>query len=83
MDHYAFADGAEKHRFIDLTIRFREGQSSAVKQKAVEEIFDSVSTFMEPVSTHFSVALLAEIPDIQADMAPKYSTIRHKLREYK
>ena len=57
VDHYAFADEAEKHRFIDLTIRFREGQISDVIQKAAKEIFDIVRTFMEPVSTHFSVAL--------------------------
>ena len=49
VDHYAIAGGDEKHGFIDLTIRFRQGRSSAVKQKAVEEIFDNMRTFMEPV----------------------------------
>ena len=83
VDHYAIADGDEKHGFIDLTIRLREGRSSAVKQKAVEEIFVNVRNFMEPVLAHASVALSAEIRDIQADMAPKYSTIRHNLRDYK
>ena len=79
VDHYEIADGDEKHGFIDLTIRLREGRSSAVKQKAVEEIFVSMRTFMESVLAHASVALSAEIRDIQADMAPKYSTIRHNL----
>ena len=82
VDYYAIADGDEKHGFIDLTIRLREGRSSAVKQKAVEEIFGSLRTFMEPVLIHASVALSAEIRDIQADMAPKYGTIRHNLRDY-
>ncbi len=82
VDHHAIADGDEKHGFIDLTIRLREGRSSAVKQKAVEEIFGSMRTFMEPVLTHASVALSAEIRDIQADMAPKYGTIRQNLRDY-
>ena len=82
VDHYAIADGDEKHGFIDLTIRLREGRSSAEKQKAVEGIFDIMHTFMEPVLTHASVALSAEIRDIQADMAPKYGTLRHNLRDY-
>ena len=65
VDHYAIADGNEKHGFIDLTICLREGRSSAVKQKAVEEIFDIMRAFMEPVLTHAPVALLAEIRDIR------------------
>ena len=39
LDYYAIADRDEKHGFIDLTIRLREGRSSAVKQKPFEEIF--------------------------------------------
>ena len=46
VDHFAIADGDEKHGFIDLTIRLRDGWSSAVKQKAVKEIFDCMCTFM-------------------------------------
>ena len=82
VDHYAIAGGDEKHGFIDRTIRVREGRISAEKQKAVEKIVDIMRTFMEPVLAHASVALSAEIRDIQADMAPKYGTIRHNLRDY-
>ena len=60
VDYYAIADGHEKHDFIDLTVRLREGRSSAVKQKAVKEIFDCMRTFMEPVLTHASVALSSD-----------------------
>ena len=60
VDHYAIADGHEKHDFIDLTVRLRKGRSSAVKQKAVEEMFDCMRTFMEPVLTHASVALSSD-----------------------
>ena len=79
VDHYAIADGNAKHGFIDLSIRLREGRSEAAKKDAVEKIFDCLRAFMEPVLTTSSVALSAEICDIAAEMAPKYSTIRQHL----
>ena len=80
VDLYAIADGDEKHGFINLTIRLREGLSSASKQDAVEEIFDCIITFMEPVLAHASVTLSAEIRDIQADVALKYSSTRQHIK---
>ena len=80
VDHYAIADGDEKHGFIDLTIRLCKGRSNAAKHDTIEEIFGYMRIFMEPVLAHTAVALSAEIRDIRADMAPKYSTIRQHLK---
>ena len=49
VDHYAIAGGDEKHGFIDLTIRLRQGRSSALILKDVEEIFLNMRSFMERV----------------------------------
>ncbi len=79
VDHYSIADGNEKHGFIDLSIRLREGRSEKAKRDAVEKIFETMCGFMEPVLEKASVALSAEIRDINTNLAPKSGNIRHHM----
>ena len=79
VDHYSIADGDEKHGFIDLSIRLREGRSEKAKRDAVEKIFEKMCSFMAPVLQNSSVALSAEIRDINANMSPKYGNIRQNM----
>ena len=79
VDHYAIADGNAKHGFIDLSIRLREGRSQDVKSDSITRIFATLKSFMsDALSTH-SIALSAEIRDIDASLSPKLGTTRDHL----
>ena len=79
VDHYSIADGDNKHGFVDLSIRLREGRTEEAKRDAVEKIFKTLCTFMEPVLIKSSIALSAEIRDIDAGLSPKYGNIRYNM----
>ena len=82
VDHYSIADGDGKHGFVDLSIRLREGRTEEAKRYAVEKIFETLCRFMEPVLLQGSVALSAEIRDIDAGLSPKYGNIRCNMVGY-
>lgn len=79
VDHYAIADGDPKHGYIDLSIRLREGRDGDVKRDAVTRIFEAMRDFLEDAMATHSIALSAEIRDIDADLSPKTGTIRDHL----
>ncbi|MFK7876859.1 MAG: 5-carboxymethyl-2-hydroxymuconate isomerase [Paracoccaceae bacterium] len=79
MEHVAIADGQSKHGFIDLSVRLRAGRSEQVKQDAITQIFGALKDFMAPAMQTKSIALSAEIRDIDAQLSPKYGTIRDHL----
>lgn len=81
VDYYAIADGNPKHGFIDLSIRLREGRADDLKREAVQRIFDAMSAFVAPVMEHHSIALSAEMRDIDAALSPKSGTIRDHLED--
>lgn len=81
VDHYAIADGAPTHGFIDLSIRLREGRSAQVKHDAVTQVFDALKAFVAPALATRSIALSAEMRDIDAALSPKYGTIRDHLKD--
>ncbi len=74
VDHVAMADGNPKHGFIDLSVRLREGRDPAVKQDAIEQIFATLKDLMTPAMATHSIALSAEMRDINADLSPKFGT---------
>jgi len=81
VDHYAIADGNPKHGFIDLVVRIREGRTDDVKQDAIQRIFDVTKAFLMPAMSTHSIALSAELRDIDADLSPKFGTIRDYLED--
>ncbi|WP_120632759.1 5-carboxymethyl-2-hydroxymuconate Delta-isomerase [Ruegeria sp. EL01] len=76
VDHFAIADGDPKHGFIDLSIRIREGRPDAVKQDAVDQVFEALRAFLAPAMADHSIALSAELRDINAALSPKFGNIR-------
>lgn len=76
VDHVAMADGNAKHGFIDLSVRLREGRPYDVKQDAIARIFATLKEFMAPVMETRSVALSAEMRDIDAALSPKFGNVR-------
>jgi 5-carboxymethyl-2-hydroxymuconate isomerase len=79
VDHVAMADGNPKHGFIDLSIRLREGRAQDVKEDAVTRIFDVLKVFMAPAMQTHSIALSAEMRDIDASLSPKFGNVRDHL----
>lgn len=81
VDHVAMADGNSKHGFIDLSVRLREGRAEDVKRDAIDQIFATLKDFMTPAMASHSIALSAEMRDINADLSPKFGTIRDHLED--
>lgn len=81
VDHVAMANGDVKHGFIDLSVRLREGRPDAVKRDAIDQIFTTLKDFMTPAMASHSIALSAEMRDINADLSPKFGTIRDHLED--
>jgi 5-carboxymethyl-2-hydroxymuconate isomerase len=79
VDHFAIADGNQKHGFIDISIRLRGGRPNEVKQDATQRIFDAVKDFLAPVLATHSIALSLEMRDIDPALSPKTGTIRDHL----
>lgn len=82
VDHFAMADGAAHHGFIDLSVRLRAGRSDTVKKDAIMRIFAALQGFVAPVMAGRSIALSAEMRDINADLSPKFGTVRDHLGDH-
>jgi len=80
VDHVAMADGNPKHGFIDVSVRLREGRSEDVKQQAIGKIFEALKAYTAPAMATHSIALSAEMRDIDATLSPKYGTIREHMK---
>ncbi|MEM1076244.1 MAG: 5-carboxymethyl-2-hydroxymuconate isomerase [Pseudomonadota bacterium] len=83
VDHFAIADGNPAHGFVDISVRLREGRSQEVKRDAIDRIFACASTFLSNVMAKHSIALSAEMRDIDAALSPKLGTIRDHLETSK
>jgi len=81
VDHFAIADGDAKHGFIDLSVRLREGRADAVKRDAIAQVFAALKEFAAPAMETHSIALSAEMRDIDAELSPKFGNIRAHMGE--
>lgn len=81
VDHFAMANGDPKHGFVDLSVRLREGRADDVKRDAITRIFTALKDFMAPAMATRSIALSAEMRDINADLSPKFGNIRDHLED--
>ena len=81
VDYVSMADGDAKHGFIDLSIRLREGRPEKVKKEAVAHIFAVLKDFMAPVMETNSIALSAEMRDIDAALSPKFGNVREHMED--
>ncbi|MEM9318958.1 MAG: 5-carboxymethyl-2-hydroxymuconate isomerase [Pseudomonadota bacterium] len=80
VEHYAIADGDPGHGFIDLSVRLRAGRPDDVKRDAITRLFDRMKSFAEHALAVRSIALSAELRDIDAALSPKFGTIRDHLK---
>ncbi len=81
VDHVAMADGDPKHGFVDLSVRLRAGRPEAVKKDAIARIFAALKAFMAPAMETRSIALSAEMRDIDAELSPKFGNVRDHMED--
>ena len=81
VNHVAMADGNPKHGFVDLSIRLREGRPENVRKDAVIRIFATLKDFLTPAMATHSIALSAELRDIDANLSPKFGNVRDHLED--
>ncbi|ABD56421.1 5-carboxymethyl-2-hydroxymuconate Delta-isomerase [Jannaschia sp. CCS1] len=81
VDHCAIADGDPKHGFVDISVRLREGRPDDVKQDAITRIFEAAKAHLAPAMATHSIALSAEMRDINAALSPKTGSIRDHLKD--
>ena len=81
VDHMAMADGNAKHGFIDLSVRLREGRALDVKKDAIARVFAALKDFVSPAMETRSIALSAEMRDIDAALSPKFGNVRDHMED--
>ena len=81
VDHFAMADGHPKHGFIDLSVRLRAGRDEQVKKEAIALIFETLKAFTAVAMETYSIAISAEMRDIDAALSPKFGNIRDHMKE--
>jgi len=77
--HVVIADGQSDHGFIDISVRLRAGRPLETKKRTVQDLFAAAERFCAPVMEQSSLMLSMEMRDIDADLAPKASSIRRYL----
>ena len=81
VEHFAIADGNPKHGFIDLSIRLREGRPDDVKLDAITVIFAALKEFTAEAMETRSIALSAEMRDIDNVFSAKFGNIRDYIED--
>ena len=81
VEHFAIADGNPKHGFIDLSIRLREGRPDDVKLDAITVIFAALKEFTAEAMETRSIALSAEMRDIDNVFSAKFGNIRDRIED--
>lgn len=81
VEHFAIADGNPKHGFIDLSIRLREGRPDDVKLDAITIIFAALKEFTAEAMETRSIALSAEMRDIDNVFSAKFGNIRDYIED--
>jgi len=81
VEHFAIADGNPKHGFIDLSIRLREGRPDNVKLDALNVIFSALKNFTAKSMETRSIALSAEMRDIDNVLSAKFGNIRDHMKD--
>lgn len=78
-DHFSIADGDAKHGYIDFSVRLREGRTDETKSALISALFECAETYLKEDFATNSIALSAELRDIDASMSPKTGSIRQFL----
>lgn len=79
VDHYAMADGSDKHGYVDIVVRIGAGRAPQVKKDAMHRVFEVARSCLDDAMQTHSIALSMELRDINPDYSLKTGTIRDHL----
>ena len=77
-DTYKIADGNLEACFIHLQLKIGPGREDSIKKKAMEDIFEALSSYMKPLYDTAPVALSIEI----FELPPVLRINKHNLKDY-
>jgi 5-carboxymethyl-2-hydroxymuconate isomerase len=80
-EHYAIADGNPDHGFIAMVLRLGEGRDLPTRQRAGEQIFKALSTYLDPLFAKSKFALSFEMQINDKDMSWKRNNIHEALQK--
>jgi 5-carboxymethyl-2-hydroxymuconate isomerase len=80
-EHYAIADGNPEHGFIAMLLRIGEGRDLATRQKAGEQVFKALSSYLDPVFANSNFALSFDIQINDKNMSWKRNNIHEALQK--
>jgi 5-carboxymethyl-2-hydroxymuconate isomerase len=80
-DHWAVADGAPEHAYIDVAVRIREGRPAAVKEDAARRLYAALEAFVAGYAAERPLALSLELREIDAVLGFRGGSIRAHLSE--
>lgn len=80
-DFVSIADGNAAHAYLHIMVRLRGGRDMVTRQQAIEALFAAAKSWLDPVIDSSSLALSAEMVDIDPDLSPKTGSIRRFMAE--
>ena len=77
-DNYKIANGNQQACFVHLLLKIGPGRAEDIKKKAMEDIFEALSSYMKPLYDTAPVALSIEI----FELPPVLRINKHNLKDY-
>ena len=77
-DNYKIADGNRQACFVHLILKIGPGRAEEINKKAMEDIFEALSSYMKPLYDTAPVALSIEI----FELPPVLRINKHNLKDY-
>ncbi|MEW6643911.1 MAG: 5-carboxymethyl-2-hydroxymuconate Delta-isomerase [Pseudomonadota bacterium] len=79
-DDYAVADGDPQHGFLAMVLRLGQGRDLPTRKRAGAEIFEALSTHLDPVFSSSRFALSFDIVEILNETSWKRNNIHDHLK---
>ncbi|MGO4711168.1 5-carboxymethyl-2-hydroxymuconate Delta-isomerase [Bradyrhizobium sp. 2TAF24] len=79
-DDYAVADGDPQHGFLAMVLRLGQGRDLPTRKRAGAEIFEALSTYLDPVFASSRFALSFDIVEILNETSWKRNNIHDHLK---
>jgi 5-carboxymethyl-2-hydroxymuconate isomerase len=79
-EHFAIADGQSDFGFLAMVLRLGEGRDLATRKKAGEHIFETLSTYLDPVFAGSKFALSFDMQINDKETSWKRNNIHDALK---
>jgi 5-carboxymethyl-2-hydroxymuconate isomerase len=79
-EHYAIANGSNEFGFLDMVLRLGEGRDLAARKKAGDQIFQALSSYLDPVFANSKFALSFDMQINDKETSWKRNNIHDALK---